>query len=82
MVEFPKRFPPEAIVVLLVASTPKEDQDKHDDQNGGVSGKNKGTLIMDATCCPANLSYPQYFQLLNESEKIGSHLMGTAKNTC
>ena len=64
MVEFRKRFPPEAIAALLAASTPKEDQDNHNDQNGGGSGENKGTLIMDATCCPADISDPQDFQLL------------------
>ena len=55
MVEFRKRFPPEAIAALLAASAPKEDQDDHNDQGGG-SGENKGTLIMDATCCPADIS--------------------------
>ena len=34
MVEFRKRFPPEAIAALLAASSPKEDQDDHNDQNG------------------------------------------------
>lgn len=52
MVEFRKRLPPEAIAALLAASSPKEDQDN--DQNGGGSGKNKGPLIRDATCCPAD----------------------------
>ena len=75
MVEFRKRFPPEAIAALLAASTPKEDQDDHDDQNGGGSGENKGTLIMDATCCPADISYPQDFQLLNEAREKLEHIV-------
>ena len=53
MVEFWKRFPPNAVAALLAASSPVEDQDDHNDQNGGGSGENKGTLIMDATCSPA-----------------------------
>lgn len=75
MVEFRKRFPPEAIAALLAASTPKEDQDDHDDQNGGCSGENKGTLIMDSTCCPADISYPQDFQLLNEAREKLEHIV-------
>lgn len=75
MVEFRKRFPPEAIAALLAASTPKEDQDDHNDQNSGGSGENKGTLIMDATCCPADISYPQDFQLLNEAWERLEHIV-------
>ena len=77
MVEFRKRFPPEAIAALLAASAPKEDQNDHNDhndQNGG-SGENKGTLIMDATCCPADISYPQDFQLLNEAREKLEHIV-------
>ena len=75
MVEFRKRFPPEAIAALLAASTPKEDQDDHNGQNGDGSGENKGTLIMDATCCPADISYPQDFQLLNEAREKLEHIV-------
>lgn len=49
MVEFRKRFPPEAIAALLAASASKEDQDDYNDQSGGFA-ENKDTLIMDATC--------------------------------
>lgn len=75
MVEFRKRFPPEAIAALLAASTPKEDQDGHNDQGGGSSGENRGTLIMDATCCPADISYPQDYQLLNEAREKLEHIV-------
>ena len=74
MVEFRKRFPPEAIAALLAASAPREDQDDHNDQSGGC-GENKGTLIMDATCCPADISYPQDFQLLNEAREKLEHIV-------
>ena len=72
MVEFRKRFPSEEIAALLAASAPKEDQDDH---NGGGSGENKGTLIMDATCCPADISHPQDFQLLNEAREKLEHIV-------
>ena len=34
----------------------------------------KGTLIMDATCCPADISYPQDIQLLNEAREKLEHI--------
>jgi len=38
-------------------------------------GKNAGTLIIDATCCPVNIRYPQDFSLLNEArEKLEAML--------
>lgn len=33
------------------------------------AGKNAGTLIIDATCCPVNIRYPQDFSLLNEARE-------------
>ena len=30
---------------------------------------NRGTLIIDATCCPVNIRYPQDFSLLNEARE-------------
>lgn len=80
MVEFRKRFPPETIAALLKASAPNQDKDEHDNDkkpSGGSSvdageqqtkdgSENKGTLLMDATCCPADIAFPQDFQLLND----------------
>jgi len=34
----------------------------------------KGTLIMDATCCPADISYPQDIRLLNEALEKLKHI--------
>lgn len=78
MVEFRKRFPPEVIASLLEATTPKRDKDDHDDDGKPTGGdsqtekqpqdqpENRGTLLMDATCCPADIAFPQDFQLLND----------------
>ena len=83
MVEFRKRFPPEAIATILEASIPKKDPEDHDDHSGssGSGGKeteppepeapsNSGTLLMDATCCPADIAFPQDFQLLNHAREL------------
>ena len=73
MVEFRKRFPPKAIAAILAASVPR-DSDKPDPPSGGSGGgapesENSGTLLMDATCCPADVAFPQDFQLLNDARE-------------
>ena len=39
------------------------------DQAGSTESENKGTLILDATCAPQNISYPQDINLLNEARE-------------
>lgn len=72
----------EANEYLIEAASPSEDDDNDDDSNSG-SGTgpddsvdtqedseepdNTGTLILDATCAPSNIRYPQDFSLLNEA---------------
>jgi len=36
------------------------------DSHEQAAKPNQGSLLMDATCCPADISFPQDFQLLNE----------------
>lgn len=83
MVEFRKRFPPQAIEALLAASVPeKNNSDDDSTGNGGETGSsesrpenessenvNSGSLLMDATCCPADVAFPQDFQLLNDARE-------------
>ncbi len=56
-----------------------DDNEKNDGNNGSTkdtdntsdSPENEGTLILDATCAPQNIKYPQDIELLNETrEKI------------
>ena len=83
MAEFRKRFPPETIAELLAESVPTKKKDRGDsnDNHEGGSGsdydsteapgevpENSGTLLMDATCCPADAVFPQDFQLLNDTQ--------------
>ena len=45
-----------------------------------AAGANFGDLIIDATCCPVNIRYPQDFSLLNEArEKLESMLNRISK---
>lgn len=74
----------EANEYMLEAFKEKEFQDKNDDDHtnppsGGGSNvskaepgqtqENKGTLMLDATCAPSNIRYPQDFSLLNEARE-------------
>lgn len=64
MVAFRKRFSEEDLSEILEMTIPKEeDGDENDEPPEG------GTLIMDATCCPADIAYPQDVNLLNEARE-------------
>lgn len=51
----------------------KDDDDNTPASGGGKEeaskGENDGTLILDATCAPANIRYPQDVSLLNEARE-------------
>jgi ribosomal protein L34E len=63
MVEFRKRFSEEDIAEILEMSIPKPEPPEEEDS------PNDGTLILDATCCPADVAYPQDVNLLNEARE-------------
>jgi len=62
---------------LLESTSQKEnDDDDSKPSPGGSSGSpdhaectNKGTLILDATCAPSNIRYPQDYSLLSEARE-------------
>ena len=73
LVKFRKRITAEMLSVVNerllenVGSTPehaKERRDRPDEPNG-----NAGTMILDATCSPSRIRYPQDFSLLNEARE-------------
>jgi hypothetical protein len=63
MVEFRRRFSEADIAAILEASIPKAEPSEEDDPANG------GTLILNATCCPADIAYPQDLNLLNETRE-------------
>ncbi len=93
MVYFRKRLTPEVLgeineMIIARAQKPKPEENKdsvenydNDDDEPG----NGGTMIVDATCAPSNIKYPQDMTLLNEArecaEKIidALHTPGEAK---
>ena len=80
LVEFRKRLSEEVLneinEMIIEYNTQKSDDDNdnndgdnnssNDTDNTSDSSGNSGTLILDATCAPQNIKYPQDFELLNE----------------
>ena len=86
MTHFRKRITPEMIrninqmvfsqEALDQAERPeKEDEDDNDDEDAPPENveetcENRGTLILDATCCPADIHYPTDVGLLNHAREL------------
>jgi len=65
-VAFRKRFSEGDIAAIMELTIPKPEPPEDDDDSDGGNG---GTLVMDATCCPADIAYPQDLNLLNETRE-------------
>jgi len=75
MVHFRKRLTP-AIVgeineMIIKHAIKEESKDDDDDSSHGprISTENEGTLIVDATCAPSYIKYPQDIELLNQARE-------------
>lgn len=67
MVSFRKRFDEKVInEINEMMFAPKIEKSDDDDK---PEPPNSGTLIMDATCTPANITYPQDIKILNEARE-------------
>lgn len=66
LVSFRKRISEDDISILIEATI---SQKKNDIDEPYPTEENKGELLLDATCCPANIKYPQDIQLLNEARE-------------
>ena len=56
----------------------KEAKSRDDDDDSGNhpgTGGNSGTMIVDATCVPSNIRYPQDVSLLNEARENAETLL-------
>ena len=51
----------------------KDDDDDSDGQPG--TGGNSGIMIVDTTCAPSNIRYPQDVSLLNEVRENAENLL-------
>lgn len=82
LVEFRKRLSEDVlneINEMIIAFNAQQDDDDSDDSSGDAGqsdqqdsetdSENAGTLILDATCAPQNIKYPQDVELLNEAHE-------------
>ena len=71
MVHFRKRITPEILAEINEMIIQEARDDKDDDGNDG----NSGTMIVDATCAPSHIRYPQDVSLLNEARENAEKLV-------
>ena len=82
LVEFRKRLSEDVlneINEMIIAFNAQQDDDESNDgsgdagqsdqQDSATDSENAGTLILDATCAPQNIKYPQDVELLNEARE-------------
>ena len=77
LVEFRKRLNDEIMIEInemIIAYNTPDDPGPGDGDGSDLGGEteesaNSGTIILDATCAPQNISYPQDINLLNEARE-------------
>ena len=87
MVYFRKRLTPEVFgeineMILRDAKEHQAKENKDDDNSDDAPGKggNSGTMIVDATCAPSHIRYPQDVSLLNEARENAEKILDTLHN--
>jgi hypothetical protein len=92
MTYFRKRLTPEILAEInqMIVEAGQED-DHHDDNDSCDAGtsdedkpesKNKGTLILDATCAPADIHFPTDVALLNDSREKLEEMIDDLQEGC
>ena len=86
-VHFRKRFPAdvlcrinEVIVAKAVQSKAKDNKDDEDDP-GDPKASNQGKLLLDATCVPADITYPTDLKLLNSAREKSEQIIDVLHNS-
>ena len=71
MVYFRKRLTPEILGEINEMIIQKaETEERSDEDDNTTPPSNSGTMIVDATCAPSQIKYPQDTELLNEAREI------------
>ena len=76
MVHFRKRITPEIlgeINEMIIQEAQQDSDDDNDDDSD--NDENSGTMIVDATCAPSQVRYPQDVSLLNEARENAEKLV-------
>jgi transposase, IS5 family len=79
MTHFRKRFNAQNIKDIdeLLHSTTREKSDVSDDDSDDESPSNKGSIIVDASCVPADIHYPTDLGLLNKAREKTEEIIDT-----
>ena len=80
MVYFRKRLTREVLgeineMILRDAKERQAKEEEDDDSENTPGGGNSGTMIVDATCAPSHIRYPQDVSLLNEARENAERLL-------
>jgi transposase, IS5 family len=81
LVHFRKRFPADALSqineVIVAKATERSAKDSNDDDedSGEPKAPNKGKLLLDATCVPADITYPTDLKLLNSAREKSERII-------
>jgi hypothetical protein len=70
MVYFRKRLTPEILGEINEMVITKVNSETNDTDDKSEPPANSGTMIVDATCAPSQIKYPQDTELLNEAREI------------
>jgi len=80
-----KEITKEAFAEEAKKAIEKERNDDDDDKTSGASGgdkrdepgkkKPKGTMLLDATCCPSDIHYPTDIRLLNHARELTEQII-------
>ena len=93
MTHFRKRFPAEVInrfngkIIELGRADRDPDDDPPPDDGGAASSKdgeeeNSGTILMDATCAPADIKYPTDLNLVNDARELSEAIIVSGHPKC
>lgn len=77
LVHFRKRFSADIICRIndtitkraIVSPTPSKTKNDNDDSDDGPGSPNQGKLLIDATCTPADVSFPTDLKLVNKARE-------------
>lgn len=61
-------------IKIRIYNQPPSDSSGSIDEKEGNKPENKGTMMLDATCAPSNIRYPQDYSLLNEAREKLEHI--------
>jgi hypothetical protein len=79
MVYFRKRLTPEILgeinEMIITKAQPVKQEEPLDDNHDDDDSDNSGTMIVDATCAPSNIKYPQDTALLNEARESAEKII-------